>query len=89
MKRVAFVVLMSLLFGMVQPAFAVTIRSDEPENYGGLPVIIRAVAGGILGFLLLGFPGAFAGAGLMAITDTSTGCYCEGGGGPLGPIVVK
>ena len=75
MKRVAFLVLLSLLFGILQPAFAGMIRSHEPENYGGLARVFRAVLGGIAGFFAGGIPGAVIGAGFMAfVSPGSPGC---------------
>ena len=73
MKRIAFLVLLSLLFGILQPAFAGMIRSHEPENYGGLARVFRAVLGGIAGFFAGGIPGAVMGAGFMAFV--SPGCF--------------
>ena len=73
MKRVAFVLLLSLLLGMVQPAFAGMIRSDEPESYGELTLMFRALLGGTAGFFIGGIPGAVMGAGLMAFV--SPGCF--------------
>ena len=84
MKRVAFVVLLSLLFGILQPAFAGMLRSDEPENYGGLARVFRAVLGGIAGFFAGGVPGALMGAGLMAVIDPRQGCSgCQDIGSPI------
>ncbi|MBQ6971501.1 MAG: hypothetical protein IJP86_04005 [Synergistaceae bacterium] len=84
-KVVALLVVRVMMFAVVRPVFAGQ-SADETEM---LPLIARASAGGILGFLLCGAVGAFAGAGLMCITDTSTGCYGEVGGGPCGPFVVR
>ena len=84
MKRVAFVVLLSLLFGILQPAFAGMLRSDEPENYGGLAWVFRAVIGGIAGFFAGGIPGAVMGAGFMAVIDPRQGCSgCQDIGSPI------
>ena len=59
-----------MMFDVIEPASAIMQRSDEPEDYGGFSRIFRAVLGGTIGFLIYGSLGAFAGAGLMAITDT-------------------
>ncbi len=81
MKGVAFVLMLSLLFGILQPAFAGMIRSHEPENYGGLA---RAFLGGIAGFFAGGVPGALMGAGLMAVIDLRQGCSgCQDIGSPI------
>ena len=84
MKGVAFVLMLSLLFGILQPAFAGMIRSDEPENYGGLARVFRAFLGGIAGFFAGGVPGAVMGAGFMAVIDPRQGCSgCQDIGSPI------
>ena len=84
MRRVAFVVMLLLLFGMLQPSFAGMIRSDEPENYGGLARVFRAFLGGIAGFFAGGVPGAVMGAGFMAVIDPRQGCSgCQDIGSPI------
>lgn len=84
MKKIAVVVMLSLVLGVVQPAFAEQVM----EESRGLSKVVHAIGGGIMGFLLYGPIGACVGVGLMAIIDTDTGCFCGGGGGPCGSIIV-
>lgn len=79
MRKIAFVVMLLLLFGMLQPSFAEMIRSNERENYGALSLAFRAILGGIAGFFAGGVPGGLMGAGFMAFI--SPGCFHD----PLDP----
>ncbi len=81
MRKTAFVVMLLLLFGMLQPSFAGMIRSNERENYGALSLGFRAILGGIAGFLAGGVPGGLMGAGFMVVV--SPGCFHD----PFSPIV--
>ncbi len=79
MRKTAFVVMLLLLFGMLQPSFAGMIRSNERENYGALSLGFRAILGGIAGFFAGSVPSTVMGAGFMAFI--SPGCFHD----PLDP----
>ena len=82
--KAAFVAVILILCVVFQPASAGMILSDEPEIFGESSRVLRAVVGGVAGFVVGGVAWGVMGAGLMAVIDPRQGCEgCQDVGGPI------